>query len=476
MDKPKKLKKCLQVEIDATDPFKNDVLDRKANIEILTQFITSYEQSIVLCIDAGWGQGKTTFIKMWQQYLKNQDIPTIYFNAWESDYTDDALIALIGEIGLAIDNLSGEDKSKAKGFFSTLKNKLGYLAKDASFKEWLTIVAAIGSLISGGRIKVDKIAEFTANLGVSLAKDQIEKYEKSKQVLFEFKQALSQLAECYCGDDDNKSLVIFIDELDRCRPNFAIEVLEKAKHLFNVDNIIFVLATDKTQLGHSIRAVYGQGLDVNGYLRRFIDFDYLLPILNESNFIDSLFKDLEIDKYLNIRIFYFPAHNYTLLNLLKDITHLYKLTLRDQEALCNILNIIVRTNNHLTKEEYTLLFLLIILKLKFPDLYKSLNRYNTSKFISNVLENINSQYSSDTDNDIYYFEFLECMLLSVIRPASQFSYEETINDYVRKYNFNDVKKQKLIHSFDMVKGFEITIQDLLIIKNAIEISSSFRLN
>ncbi|MCO6561331.1 MAG: hypothetical protein J6574_09610, partial [Gilliamella sp.] len=268
-------------------------------------------------------------------------------------------------------------------------------------------------------------------------------------------------------------LVIFIDELDRCRPNFAIEVLEKAKHLFNVDNIIFVLATDKTQLGHSIRAVYGQGLDVNGYLRRFIDFDYLLPSPVKSDFIISLAKQLGLSEDLNIKL---PYHNYTLLNLLKDITHLYKLTLREQEALCNILNIIVRTNNHLTKEEYTLLFLLIILKLKFPDLYKSLNRYNTSKFISNVLENINSQYSSDTDNDIYYFEFLECMLLSVIRPASQFSYEETINDYVRKYNFNDVKKQKLIHSFDMVKGFEITIQDLLIIKNAIEISSSFRLN
>ncbi|PIT45232.1 hypothetical protein BHC51_09775 [Snodgrassella alvi] len=68
------------------------------------------------------------------------------------------------------------------------------------------------------------------------------------------------------------------------------------------------------------------------------------------------------------------------------------------------------------------------------------------------------------------------MLLNVIRPASKFSYEETVDDYVRKYNFNDVKKQKLIDSFDMVKGFEITIRDLLLIKNAIEISSSFRLN
>jgi hypothetical protein len=284
------------------------------------------------------------------------------------------------------------------------------------------------------------------------------------------------LAECYCGNDDKKPLVIFIDELDRCRPNFAIEVLEKAKHLFNVDNIIFVLATDKTQLGHSIRAVYGQGLDVNEYLRRFIDFDYLLPSPVRSDFIVSLSKQLGLDKYLNINIFYFPAYNYTLLNILKDITYLYKLTLREQEALCNILNIVMKTSTQFTQEEYILLFFLSVLKLKFPDLYKSLNRGSKSSFISNVLENINSQYPINTNNDIYYFEFLECMLLSVIRPASRFSYTKTIDDYVRKYNFNDVKKQKLIDSFDMVKRSEITIQDLLEIKNTIEFSSSFTLN
>ncbi|SCC14004.1 MULTISPECIES: KAP family P-loop NTPase fold protein [Snodgrassella] len=463
------LKKCQQIEIDAADPFKNDVLNRKANVEILTQFITSYEQSIVLCIDAGWGQGKTTFIKMWQQSLKNLDIPTIYFNAWESDYTDDALIALIGEIGLSIQELTGEDKTTAEKIIGRIYKFAANFTKAAA-----PTMANLGiKAASGGLISADEISTAFGNLSESLVKEQITKYEESRKTLGSFKEALSELARCYADGDAHKPLVIFIDELDRCRPNFAIEVLEKAKHLFNVDNIIFVLATDKTQLGHSIRAVYGQGLDVNGYLRRFIDFDYLLPSPVKSDFIISLAKQLGLSEDLNIKL---PYHNYTLLNLLKDITHLYKLTLREQEALCNILNIIVRTNNHLTKEEYTLLFLLIILKLKFPDLYKSLNRYNTSKFISNVLENINSQYSSDTDNDIYYFEFLECMLLSVIRPASQFSYEETINDYVRKYNFNDVKKQKLIHSFDMVKGFEITIQDLLIIKNAIEISSSFRLN
>jgi hypothetical protein len=460
------LKKCQQVEIDAADPFKNDVLDRKANIEILTQFITSYEQSIVLCIDAGWGQGKTTFIKMWQQYLKNQDIPTIYFNAWESDYTDDALIALIGEIGLSIQELVGEDKTTAEKIIGRIYKLVANFTKAAA-----PTIANLGiKAASGGLISADEISTAFGNLSESLVKEQITRYEESRKTLGSFKEALSELARCYADGDAHKPLVIFIDELDRCRPNFAIEVLEKAKHLFNVDNIVFVLATDKTQLGHSIRAVYGQGLDVNGYLRRFIDFDYLLPSPVKSDYIISLAKQLGLDKYLNRNIF----SNYPLIRILKDIISLYNLTLREQEAFCNILNIAFRTHFYILEDNcVTFLFLLNILKLKFPDLYKSLNRDNKSTFVSDVLENINAQY---TANNTYYLEFLECMLLSVIRPTSHFSYEETIDDYVRKYNFNDVKKQKLIDSFDMVKGFKITIQDLLTIKNAIEISSSFRLN
>jgi hypothetical protein len=464
-----RLKKCQPVAIDAADPFKNDVLNRKANVEILTQFITSYEQSIVLCIDAGWGQGKTTFIRMWQQYLKNLDIPTIYFNAWESDYTDDALIALIGEIGLSIQELTGEDKTTAEKIIGRIYKIVANFTKAAA-----PTMANLGiKAASGGLICANEISTAIGNLSESLVKEQITKYEESRKTLGNFKEALSELARCYVDGDAHKPLVIFIDELDRCRPNFAIEVLEKAKHLFNVDNIIFVLATDKTQLSHSIRAVYGQGLDVNGYLRRFIDFDYLLPSPVESDYIVSLSIQLGLDKYLNRDIFF----NYPLIRILKDIISLYNLTLREQEAFCNILNIVARTHFYILESNYvTFLFLLNILKLKFPDLYKSLNRDNKSNFISNVLENINSHYPDDTDNNTYYLEFLECMLLNVIRPASHFSYEETIDDYVRKYNFNDVKKQKLIDSFNMVKRFEITIRDLLLIKDAIEISSSFRLN
>ena len=470
------LGKCQPIEIDADNPFKNDALGRETNITVLTQFITSFEQSIVLCIDGGWGQGKTTFIKMWQQYLKNQHIPTIYFNAWESDYTDDALIALIGEISLAIDNLSGEAESKAKGLLSIIKDKIRYLIKDGSSKEWLTIVSAIGSSISKGHIKADKIAEFATNLNAALAKDQIEKYEKSKQVLLEFKQALSRLAECYSSNEEKKPLVIFIDELDRCRPDFAIEVLEKAKHLFNVDNIIFVLATDKTQLSHSIRAVYGQGLDVNGYLRRFIDFDYLLPLSSNAPYIIHLMNKFSLENYFQKKGLYRLSTR----DFLVDIVHKYKLSLREQEAFFNIFNVIIRTKSNVHLDNWTVLTIifLIILKLKFPDLYKSLDNKNDTNFISNTLENIRSHCTPNNENLNYYLELIEYLLLEISKSflSRSISSQENIEQYVNNFHFDENKKNRLEKIGANYGNPHIDLSQLFNIKKAIEISNSFKFN
>ncbi|NUF09100.1 P-loop NTPase fold protein [Snodgrassella sp. ESL0324] len=470
------LSKCQPIEIDADNPFKNDVLGREENITVLTQFITSFEQSIVLCIDGGWGQGKTTFIKMWQQYLKKRNITTIYFNAWESDYTDDALIALIGEISLAIDNLSGEAESKAKGLLSIIKDKIRYLIKDGSSKEWLTIVSAIGSFISKGHIKADKIAEFATNLNAALAKDQIEKYEKSKQVLLEFKQALSRLAECCSSNEEKKPLVIFIDELDRCRPDFAIEVLEKAKHLFNVDNIIFVLATDKTQLSHSIRAVYGQGLDVNGYLRRFIDFDYLLPLSSDASYIIHLMNKFSLENYFQKAGFYrLPTRDF-----LVNIVHKYKLSLREQEAFFNIFNVIIRTESNAHLDNWTVLTIifLIILKLKFPDLYKSLDNKNDTDFISNTLENIRSHCTPNNEDLNYYLELIEYLLLEISKSflSRSISSQEFIEQYVNNFHFDENKKNRLETIRADYGNPHIDLSQLFDIKKFIEISNSFKFN
>ena len=465
------LSKCQPIEIDADNPFKNDTLGREENITVLTQFITSFEQSIVLCIDGGWGQGKTTFIKMWQQYLNNQHIPTIYFNAWENDYTDDALIALIGEISLSIEKLKVQDKTKAEKIIAPIYKYAAKFAKAVAPSAANLSIKAI----SGGLTNADELAKTLSALGESLVKEQIKKYEESRRTLSKFKEELSKLAQCYTGGDKQKPLVIFIDELDRCRPDFAIEVLEKAKHLFNVDNIIFVLATDKTQLGHSIRAVYGQGLDVNGYLRRFIDFDYLLPLSNRK-YITHLINKFSLEKYFQTKDTNVPASEF-----LVDIVHKYTLSLREQEALCNIFNVVIRTKINIRLKNWTLIIFifLIILKLKFPDIYKNLGNKNFSDFLDETIKNIDSHCASDDKNSNYYLELLEFLLLKTSPYIYDlYSSEDEIEQNVRKFNFDENKIERLI-DIEIEYEYEkpsINLQMVLNIKKAIEISNSFKFN
>lgn len=167
------LKKCVPIEIPDNNPFQNDVLNRKDNIETLTTFITSFEQSIVLCIDGGWGQGKTTFIRMWEKYLLQHSIPTIYFNAWESDYTDDALIALIGEIDLAAEKLAIQDKNEAeKSIKKIYEFVVNFLKATAPTLANLGIKA-----VSGGLTNTDELTKALSSLSESLVKEQINQYE-----------------------------------------------------------------------------------------------------------------------------------------------------------------------------------------------------------------------------------------------------------------------------------------------------------
>ena len=89
-------------------------------------------------------------------------------------------------------------------------------------------------------------------------------------------------------------LMVVIDELDRCRPSYAVALIEVAKHLFDADHVVFVLAVNRTQLTHSISALYGSEFDATGYLRRFFDIDFRLPEPNRTRFIQDLLNRIQI--------------------------------------------------------------------------------------------------------------------------------------------------------------------------------------
>lgn len=84
-----------------------------------------------------------------------------------------------------------------------------------------------------------------------------------------------------------------IDELDRCRPSYAVELLEIAKHIFAADRIVFVLAINRDQLAHAVKALYGIEFDAEAYLRRFFDLDFHLPVPELDDFITKLFAQVD---------------------------------------------------------------------------------------------------------------------------------------------------------------------------------------
>jgi len=359
--------KSRDIEIVKDDPYKNDALGRKASGEALTEFVLSANDSVVVCVDAPWGQGKTTFLRMWEQHLKNRDIPTIYFNAWESDFSDDALVCLIGEISASIAELSKTgNESKAREYLGKTKDIGAALLKHS--------IPVAAKVVTAGALDLDKVTEQAlAGLAELIAKEQLEKYENSKKSIKSFRETISKLARSITDPETPKPLVFIIDELDRCRPNYAIEILEKTKHFFNVDNIVFVLGADKKQLGSSIKAIYGEGLNVNGYLRRFMDFDYVLPPPDKGIFIKYLFRKYSFNEYFskkNARGVQYEGDQS--LKMFSELFELYGLTLREQEHCCSLLSLSIKT----TPENHQLfpLFLcfLIVLKVKSPDLYREL--------------------------------------------------------------------------------------------------------
>ena len=87
-----------EIDVPEDDPFKNDLLGRKESVEVLTHLVGSLEGPCALAVDAAWGSGKTTFLRIWAQYLRNRGFPVVEFNAWETDFSGDPFVALSTEL------------------------------------------------------------------------------------------------------------------------------------------------------------------------------------------------------------------------------------------------------------------------------------------------------------------------------------------------------------------------------------------
>lgn len=367
------------MEINPENPFQFDLLGRKEEIENLTSLAINVNSPAVIAIDSRWGTGKTTFIKMWEQYLISESISVLYFNAWETDFSDDPLVSFLGEMNEGLKELIE---------VSDTANKAWEKAKSVGKQIAKRGIPALIKIGTGGILDADKIIEDElSKVAGALASDALNNYLEQKDLIVEFHNAFAEFVE---NSSNDKQLIIFVDELDRCRPNYAIELLERIKHLFDIEGIVFVLALDKTQLGHSIGAIYGSDIDSDGYLRRFIDFEYRLKKPKIRNYINSLFSALQLESYFNLRKKY--------RELQYDQDHLIKvfhmlasglgLSLREIEQLLANINLVVRTAKENEYLHPALMVFLLVSKYFQPEKYlRYINdNMNSSELISYLYE------------------------------------------------------------------------------------------
>ncbi|MBF8726834.1 KAP family P-loop NTPase fold protein [Pseudomonas putida] len=262
------------------DIWEDDYMDRRPTAEFLTSYILKNDHVKVLNINSPWGTGKSFFLEHWAEMLSEKHV-CVRFNAWETDYSAEPLVALITcieeQLKDPVELLATPVGAAIVNTGSLLVKKAGPLILKGLVRKFSGV--ELDELIGGGaEDTVDGVVE-------ALIKDQSETQRNVKEFKEEVKRRLSQAAE---DRGLNGPAFILIDELDRCRPTYAIELLERIKHFFELEGCRFVIASDSAQLAHSIRAVYGQGFHSERYLNRFFDAEFRLD--NEDIF--SLVKSI----------------------------------------------------------------------------------------------------------------------------------------------------------------------------------------
>lgn len=315
-------------------------------------------------------------------------------------------------------------------------------------------------------LSIEKLQELYASSG-EVADDSSEKEDEpslisqcaelalkehldTKETITLFKKKLGRLIEALEKEANVQlPLFIFIDELDRCRPTYAIELLEAVKHLFGVPGVYFVVATNLEQLGHSICAVYGEKFDSERYLKRFFDQEYLLPSPENARFTEFLFSQYsfsELGKFYSVieEGIYPEPPEQALFTLLCDS---FKLSLRDREQVAVTLQaVLLNWPKDETIHFAYLLFLIIakqissVLYLKLADknfkndaeFRAALNLNDNDLFKTRSLVSANNGFQDAYSNSVKEFPIYE--LLSTYIDLRNKSYEE-----LRKRDFNSIR-------------------------------------
>lgn len=362
----------------------DDKLARSKHLEPLTTLIENVsDESFVMTVSAPYGGGKTFFINLWQNYLRDNGYKTLYYNAWENDVADNPLMSFIACFDeLNLDEATWTELVKSAACVFTdevllnpklMENCLSCISPELG--QFARFVSWIGKKVKKVKEKASEIKHRAECENIFIEQVKIEK--KKKEQIIKLKTVLQKII----NEQENKKLVIFLDDLDRCSPAYAIKFLEYIKHLFDVEGCIFVLAVDEEQLKSAIEVVYG---NKNGedFLAKIIDYRFKLPIPNIHDFVNYLVDREKWEK------FFIESPDYSKSEKIEKFTQvfnilsqIFKLSLRDVLHISQDVNIIFKSHHQIEISPIYILLVYII------ENY----RYKIEKEMQNYIKN-NSAY------------------------------------------------------------------------------------
>ena len=378
-----------KLELKATEEniiesLENDAIGRNNEVFNFSELLSTLEGPYSVAIDSEWGSGKTFFVKQVKMLLDllnpqskvdketsdkilkkfnldselnensekvDDSIYSIYFDAWKNDADDEPIKSLIYDIMLELD---------FKYNFSNTK------LTDAGIQALKFLTPVIGGAVETGSKILDSL----------FSEEQLKPFIKKKLFAKEIQNFISELP-----NERGNKLVIFIDELDRCNPAYAVTLIEQIKHYMEDDRIIFLFSVNINQLQHTIKHHYGNNFNATKYLDRFFDLQVKLPKANMMKFYENM--------GLN------NSENYTINTICVSIIETFDFSLREIVRLYQ--NVKVATENF--KEDmydsnsqgflnYCVIPIMIAINLIDRDLYTNVIEGRNSEPISKVFSNL----------------------------------------------------------------------------------------
>ncbi len=334
---------------ETSKPFDGDALNRFKFASALIELIGKIPRGVI-AVDGAWGSGKTWFGQRLQALLAQDDkTKSVWIDAFAADWHDDPALSLLAELASQLP----AEKSKE------------FIAAAAPLASKVLLAAGKGVLKAGGNLLgidtdvIDGVVEAAQGAGEAYIKKRLLALDERKRSLEKLHELLQKAVE-----DGGFKLVVFVDELDRCSPAYAIRLLERINHLFAIDGVVFVLLWNRKQIQQAVKVFYGQDTDGQMYLDRFVDYPLSLPNHHLTRQVAAmgLIVEAEIQKLTSSA--HRQLHQFApMLGGFADVLHL---TAREVKHVCAWWTTSV---NH----PYPVLDVwLLCLKVKHPDYYEKL--------------------------------------------------------------------------------------------------------